>query len=122
MNTLHTKNTNGKIKYDDLVNMYNKLKPHINNIPYGFVCSEETAILLRKHFENVSDQSIPNLATISGLKVKVIDTYLFADAIWVLNKENYEEVEKNGIESLMRKMARANNIKLWGLDDLQNVS
>jgi len=109
--------TSKEINYDNLIYTIDKAKIKIGENPYGIICSEDTFDLLKKHSEDLTNQVVPSIATISGLKVKVIDSYLFTDIIWVLNKENYEEVEKNGIVSLIIKIAKASNIKLWGVDD-----
>ena len=111
----------GKIFYDDLVDRYEKLAVDADKAPYGFVCSEDTAISLKTYFEDISGQPIQKLATVSGLKMMAIEGYPLADMIFILDKENFTEVEKNGLSSLIRKIAKANNIKLWGLDDYSEI-
>jgi len=97
--------TDKNISYDRLVQMVIESKKDIANAPYGCICSEATFKLLKKHFEGISDKAISNLtmATVYGIKVRV--EKLFPDeTCWVLNRENYEEVEKNGLGSLLHKM------------------
>jgi len=106
----------GKAFFDTLVDTNKELKVDMKDRPYGFVCSEDTANLLKEYFKDISGQPAPALVTVSGLKVMAIKDYPFYDMIIMLDRENYEEVERNGIVSLIRKMAKTSNIKLWGLD------
>ena len=87
-----------------------------DKILYGFLCSEATAGLIKKQFEQHIKQKLQALTSIFGLEILVIEH--FSDShIWVMEKETFMEVKKNGLSTLIRKIAKANNIKLWGLND-----
>ena len=100
------------ISYDRLIQMVNESKKDIANIPYGFLCSEATAILLKKQFEQHINQEIQSLISVLGLEMLVVE-FFSDECIWVLDEEDFKDVKKNGLASLIRKIARRNNMKLW---------